>query len=814
MGNRRRILNMKARLFLITILLSILNFAQVKPSKFNGGIELPNATEKSLPEIKGFPTFDSNNVIDGWIDKDFFKIDLESISELESYTGSQSVALVKDSLRGGVFYKSNEALTADNGTVFSASGGGFWVRDYNIENGLNVLWYGADNTGVSDNADVLEDVILNHSVKTGKVFIPKGNYKITKTIGSIVSSNYNERLTHHLEIIAEKGALIYVDDTVTPEISSVIGIDVANINLTIKNLSVDGGNVTNRGIYIRHQSGTSFAHFTAENMAVRNINIGFNRVEGSGRGFNIYGAFDKVRINNCTVDEIKATDTSRPVAGIVAVSGYDVPTSTTWQQKSVEITNNNVRNVYKVGVPNKTDQDGISVGLGSWLTDEEHQTIISGNRIINSGGRFIKTQGYNIKIENNFMKIEEGFNLSPDIWNYGIDAQHSDVTIRDNEFVYENLVGANHIAPINISERFNDLTFKRLIVSGNKVLGKDLSFFARISEDTTAKNEANIVFQDNLINVGLGSFLNFSPTATDNFQRRFVFISNSVKSLTNQWFLNVDSKNTDLLFIGNSNRGTARNSSNFTTSQTLIENLGFIEPDTYTAQGISALDFTGTVTKTLTLTKGDGTTISGTFTDLGGTVITTSDLETGTSTVVRGVNALNLRTFLDSRYSTITSLNLKANDSDVAKLTGNQTISGNKTFSNNIIISSDPTANTHATNKGYVDAQGWKNGITVYTLLTNAEWTASGVSSVNIDLNYAIFPEIWENSYGCEIWWDSDATATSSKTNLAQATLLENIEIVEVRRTSGGGVSITLSKKDTDPFTIPAGAKVILKKLP
>lgn len=46
---------------------------------------------------------------------------------------------------------------------------------------------------------------------------------------------------------------------------------------------------------------------------------------------------------------------------------------------------------------------------------------------------------------------------------------------------------------------------------------------------------------------------------------------------------------------------------------------------------------------------------------------------------------------------------LKANDADVVKLTGNQTIAGTKTFSSNVPIPLTPTANAHATSKKYVD---------------------------------------------------------------------------------------------------------------
>jgi hypothetical protein len=52
------------------------------------------------------------------------------------------------------------------------------------------------------------------------------------------------------------------------------------------------------------------------------------------------------------------------------------------------------------------------------------------------------------------------------------------------------------------------------------------------------------------------------------------------------------------------------------------------------------------------------------------------------------------------------ALNLKANDNEVVKLTGNQTISGTKTFSTiPVLPASDPTTANQAVRKAYVDAQ-------------------------------------------------------------------------------------------------------------
>ena len=119
---------------------------------------------------------------------------LASIGELQSYSGGEQIVTITDPHRGGTFTKSMEALTADNGVTFAASGGGFWVRKFDRFNGLSVRWFGAIGDGVADDIEAFDAVTAyvthNNLLDAGsfavlydraKIIVPDGLYRITRT---------------------------------------------------------------------------------------------------------------------------------------------------------------------------------------------------------------------------------------------------------------------------------------------------------------------------------------------------------------------------------------------------------------------------------------------------------------------------------------------------------------------------------------------------------------------------------------------------------------------------------------------------------
>lgn len=108
-----------------------------------------NATEKNLAEIKGFPTFDSNNVLNGWVDKDSLEVDLSNY-----YTKEETSEVISDSLSGyytkpevdTLFAKKNQIYTvvpniSENGKTANTG-----LSYDNLRNQYLVSYYDIDST--------------------------------------------------------------------------------------------------------------------------------------------------------------------------------------------------------------------------------------------------------------------------------------------------------------------------------------------------------------------------------------------------------------------------------------------------------------------------------------------------------------------------------------------------------------------------------------------------------------------------------------------------------------------------------------------
>ncbi len=87
---------------------------------------------------------DSNIVPTGTVDT------VTSISDLGAYAGTSNSVIVTDLLRGGVFVRSDDALTNDDGKIFARTGGGHWVRQVDNNNVYYVEWFGGVGDGISD----------------------------------------------------------------------------------------------------------------------------------------------------------------------------------------------------------------------------------------------------------------------------------------------------------------------------------------------------------------------------------------------------------------------------------------------------------------------------------------------------------------------------------------------------------------------------------------------------------------------------------------------------------------------------------------
>lgn len=83
----------------------------------------------------------------------------DSVQQLSILPGKEeAVVVVKDTLRGGVFYWAASGYTADNGVVFAAPSG-YWIRRYDRATGINVRWYGPANNVVTDDISKIQSAV-------------------------------------------------------------------------------------------------------------------------------------------------------------------------------------------------------------------------------------------------------------------------------------------------------------------------------------------------------------------------------------------------------------------------------------------------------------------------------------------------------------------------------------------------------------------------------------------------------------------------------------------------------------------------------
>ncbi|RAV23157.1 glycosyl hydrolase family 28-related protein [Paenibacillus contaminans] len=102
---------------------------------------------------------------------------LDDIPALLAFVrGSHTCVIVSDPLRGGTFQWASSG-TPNEGTVFAASGGGYWLRQFS--GSFNVCWFGAKS--FTDSTAAIQ-AAFNAITRPGSIYIPGGVYTISSEI--------------------------------------------------------------------------------------------------------------------------------------------------------------------------------------------------------------------------------------------------------------------------------------------------------------------------------------------------------------------------------------------------------------------------------------------------------------------------------------------------------------------------------------------------------------------------------------------------------------------------------------------------------
>lgn len=620
---------------------------------------------------------------------------VNTITELENYNGFGLTVVVKDQFRGGVFNYVGSGVV-DNGTVFNATGkgSGFWKRQYNQSEGLNVTWFGADPTNTINSSTAIENTIMTASINGGRVFFPaNGIFKLTASIGDIGPGSV-KHLLNDVEIDGN-GSVLELDSTSMLQFT--FGFDIYDINFKMSNITINCNQKANRGIYMRQQipdnPTANRSNIYLENCKVYSPYSDDTPLITSVAGIGIYGFLDKVFIDKCVVQDVNSINATIPLKGI-----YVDGSNTNGIYKVARITNNQVINVTRL-VNNFNDQDGINLG-GVTAPSYGSSAIVEGNIVKNCRGRLLKLQPQNINVIGNYLELSAGYSTAGDAGS-AVNIQQSDGILKDNIFMDYN--GSVFSSFFGITTRGNDLSTKRVDVTGNKVVSPSMTYFANLWEDGGVFNSVINVENNYAVVDNMYSFIKLLGNGSNSSIRKIVANGNSVKSLSAP-FLETTITTVNLSASNNLHLATAVNASDLNAALNLTNNIGIIQGDSYALNtdvvrtsnsGNAVTSYTGLNANNITGTNKIYIS-SGTNTPVVGGVLDTDIFATGGYQFLKRFSTED-----EVYYRNKTGGAFSANwyrlasrewsNLNLVGLTGNQTVAGIKTFSSSPIV---PNATT------------------------------------------------------------------------------------------------------------------------
>lgn len=216
-------------------------------------------------------------------------VELQDITQLKNFAGAQRTAIVTDPLRGGVFNWSSEALTDDDGTIFTATGvgEGFWVREIN-SNEYYATWFGLEADTLTDQSAIINTTIDVASSKGGGfAILPQGVVGVSNTV--ILKSNVI------LDGAGRKATTIRALSAGVTDFDLVTPLDGATVNPDI---------YTYRTMIATEGADYSVATYV-ENIGISNLGVDWNGING---GINSVLPIAFVRVTDSEITNIEIYD--------------------------------------------------------------------------------------------------------------------------------------------------------------------------------------------------------------------------------------------------------------------------------------------------------------------------------------------------------------------------------------------------------------------------------------------------------------------------------------------------------------------------
>jgi hypothetical protein len=180
---------------------------------------------------------------------------LTTLSALASETSTSTLTrwFVTDAGKEGIFYYDSADTTTSHDGVMTVVSGTRRYKRFIPDRAINVLWWGADNTGTNDTSaaqQAMFDWVGVNAESTAKIIFPSGRYKVDSQITLPLSIN---TITSSTRIFIEGyGATLFTEeDDVTiwdriPANQSEADVAISDYIATIKGITFEGDSGSNQ----------------------------------------------------------------------------------------------------------------------------------------------------------------------------------------------------------------------------------------------------------------------------------------------------------------------------------------------------------------------------------------------------------------------------------------------------------------------------------------------------------------------------------------------------------------------------------------
>ena len=152
-----------------------------------------------------------------------------------------------------------------------------------IEDGVNVKWFGALGDGINIDNEEIQSAYNYAQVKRNNLFIPSGNYLMNASL----------TVVDYVSVIGESGTILTANSAMEYVIGSLAGNDFVS-HFTIEKIWVEGAQLANHGFKFYK---INFANSNLKNLRSQDCLLdGFHFVQCQGGAF--YGLFSKFNTRN------------------------------------------------------------------------------------------------------------------------------------------------------------------------------------------------------------------------------------------------------------------------------------------------------------------------------------------------------------------------------------------------------------------------------------------------------------------------------------------------------------------------------------